>query len=722
MEYYVKGKIKKILYSSDTSLYKIGLIKLLETNIDEIGSLVGKLITFTGYLSEINPELEYVLYGKMIDHPKYGYQFSSTSFEIKAPSDKDGIVMYLSSGMFKGIGEKTAKSIVDTLGENAIQKIKEDYKVLFYVKGMNEKKAINLSQKLIEFESDQEFVLKLNTLGFSTEEALKIISKYKIRLFDIIENNIYELNEIVPFVKLDAIFLKNNDEKSSVRIRALIKYAIKSICYNSGDTMTSLESIYLFINKFFTESFDTNSFYKEKEVLIKSKEIIEINNYIMLNDFYEAESFIAKTVSYLSKIRNDYKESVINDRIHNYEEVYGIKFNKDQEEAVKNAIKNNLFIISGGPGTGKTTIIKAVVEILKNLEDVKESDFALLAPTGRSAKRLMESTHTPAYTIHKFLKWNKETLTFSVNEEAKAKEKIIIVDEVSMVDIFLFSSLLKGLVSNVHLILVGDANQLPSIAPGNVLYDLLTCENINHKYLKEIYRTEEGSYIIDLASSIKNKFHYETIENKKDFSFIQSSDENIKKYLKEVCNKIISSKINIDNFQVLAPMYKGECGIDNLNVLMQEIFNPRDEYKNEIKVGDKIYRENDKVIELVNDIDNNIFNGDIGYISEIKIVNKKPYIDIDFMGNIVTFESKEFDKFSHAYAISIHKSQGSEYDHVVIVIASSFRRMFYNKLIYTGVTRAKKSLILIGLLDNLNSCIERTYSDNRLSYLSNLLK
>ena len=722
MESYIKGNVRKILYSSDSSMYKIGLFKLRETNISDIESLVGKTITFTGSLNEINSELEYILYGQMVEHPRYGTQFNVSSYEIKEPSDKDGIIMYLSSGMFKGIGEKTAKNLVDVLGENVISIIKEDYKNAVHVKGMNESKAINLSNKLIEFESDQEFVLKLNTLGFSTEESLKIIAKYKVRLFEILGGNIYELVEIIPFAKVDMIFLKNNDERNEIRINALIKHAIRSICYASGDTMATDESVYLFMNKFFKDTLDINTFYLSKDKLLKLGEIIEINSNLILFEFYDAEDYIASKVNYLNKIKTDYEIDLIDIKIKEYEKRHNIKFNSDQTEAIKGSIKNNLFIISGGPGTGKTTIIKAVVEILKSIsEGIVEEDFALLAPTGRSAKRLTESVNIPAYTIHKFLKWNKETLSFNVNEENKTKEKIVIVDEVSMVDIFLFASLLKGLRSNVHIILVGDSNQLPSIAPGNVLYDLLESKEINKKYLNLIYRTSEGSYIIDFAIKIRDKSIFEEIKNTNDFSFIQSNDMNIRNYLKKISENAIKNKIDIDNFQVLVPMYKGENGIDNLNIIMQEIFNPKGENKNEIKIGDRIYREQDKVIELVNDVDNNIFNGDIGYIKRINSNHGKPEISIDFMGNTVLFKSNEFDKFSHAYAISIHKSQGSEYDNVVVIIAESFKRMFYNKLIYTAVTRAKKSLKLIGALDNLNKCITTTYSSYRKSNLSNLL-
>ena len=304
-----------------------------------------------------------------------------------------------------------------------------------------------------------------------------------------------------------------------------------------------------------------------------------------------------------------------------------------------------------------------------------------------------------------------------MNEFNKVNEKIIIVDEASMVDIFLMSSLLNALKFNVKLLLIGDANQLPSIGPGDVLNDLLKLDNVKSKCLNIIYRVKEGSYITYLANDIKNKKHFDKFEAYSDFRFIESSDENIMTYLSEVCYKIKEKNISIENFQVLVPMYKGLCGIDNINKLMSNIFNNRDD---KVQIGDKYYGINDKVIQLVNDVENNVFNGDIGYIKSIEYIDSKLYISIDYMGNIVTYKSGEFDKFTLAYAISIHKSQGSEYDNVVVILAKSFRRMFYNKLIYTAITRAKSSLIIIGNIESLNLSVQTLYADNRVTYLKNV--
>ena len=461
--------------------------------------------------------------------------------------------------------------------------------------------------------------------------------------------------------------------------------------------------------------FTVEEYLKYIDSLALKAKIVLFNEYITLSEFYNTEKSILIDINRINDIKNTIKSDKIDTYISEYEKINSITFNNDQKEAIKGAILNNFFIITGGPGTGKTTIIKAIVMILKDILDLNHDDIALLAPTGRASKRMAESVGAPAYTIHKFLKWNKETESFLIDEYNKSHEKIVIVDESSMIDIFLFSSLLKGLKLNVKLILVGDANQLPSIGPGDLLNDLLQINNIKKKYLNTIYRVKEGSYITYLANDIKNRKHFDKFPtNYSDFKFIESDDDNIKKYLKEIVNKAVEKGISSENFQVLAPMYKGLNGIDSLNSMMAEIFNPNAE---KFIIGDKYYRINDKVIQLVNDVDNNVYNGDIGYIKDIYYIDKKLIVEIDYSGNIVEYKNGEFDKFNLAYAVSIHKSQGSEYANVVIILASSFNRMFYNKLIYTAVTRAKSSLIILGSIDSLNKSVLTNYGANRNTYL-----
>ena len=406
------------------------------------------------------------------------------------------------------------------------------------------------------------------------------------------------------------------------------------------------------------------------------------------------------------------------------------KFNKItyddiQLKAIESGVNNNITIITGGPGTGKTTIIKAIVSIIMDSKKARDTDIALLAPTGRAAKKMMETTNLPAYTIHKYLGWDKDTNTFATDEYNPNKEKYIIVDEVSMIDTLLMEALLKGTKRDIHLILVGDYYQLPSVSEGQILKDLIDSDCLPVISLNKIYRQTEGSYILNLAYDIKSKNISEDLFIKKDdYLFINSDNDNTLSYIKEVVTKAIKKGYSDMDIQVLAPMYKSINGIDSLNIMLQELFNPKAKNKKEIVFKDVVYREYDKVLQLVNDPDNNVYNGDIGYIEEIIVSDGKKIpnqININYDGNIVEYTPDKFINFRHGYAISIHKAQGSEFDTVIMPITSNFKRMLYNKLVYTGVTRAKKSLIIVGEPNSFIYGINNDYVDNRKTTLKDLI-
>ena len=353
------------------------------------------------------------------------------------------------------------------------------------------------------------------------------------------------------------------------------------------------------------------------------------------------------------------------------------------------------------------------------------STIALIAPTGRAAKKLSLSTHLPAMTIHRYLKWNKDTNDFGVNEENPNYHKLIIVDETSMIDTYLFASLLKGTLPSAQIVLVGDTFQLPSVGAGLILNDLVASNLFSYTELNTIYRQSENSYIPILAKEIKEHTVEATFKNKKDdYNFIECESKQIKDFLKEIIKKSIQKGLKVDDIQILAPMYKGENGIDNLNVLLQEIFNPADESKKEIVYFERIYREHDKVLQLVNNPDANVYNGDIGYILKIEETNngKKGWaVHIDFDGNQVIYTYEDLANIRHAYAITIHKSQGSEFPHVFLPISKNYYKMLYNKLIYTGVSRAKKSLVLIGEATSFLMAVQNNYAMNRKTSLKEKL-
>ena len=342
--------------------------------------------------------------------------------------------------------------------------------------------------------------------------------------------------------------------------------------------------------------------------------------------------------------------------------------------------------------------------------------FALV----RAAKRMNETTLFKASTIHRFLKWNKENDTFLVNEYNKSKAKMVIIDEASMIDTYLFSNLLKGLSVYTKIVLIGDYDQLPSVGPGQVLHDIIASNVLKVDYLTKLYRQKEGSNIIEFAYKIKQGIFAKELCNLDiDLTFIESSHENILFDLSEVAS--VYKNDNYKSFQILAPIYKTINGIDNINDKLQQLFNPKDKNKKEIKVGELIYRENDKVIQLTNQPDDNIYNGDIGII--VRIVNStKKEIYIDFDGNIVKYTPSTFHNFKLAYAISIHKSQGSEFDTVIIPIEKSFNRMLYRRLIYTAVTRCKKRLYLIGDYQAMQKAIDNTSVDIRNTTIEEFLK
>ena len=496
---------------------------------------------------------------------------------------------------------------------------------------------------------------------------------------------------------------------------------MKNLCFNNGDTYLEEEEISFNLSTYVSitpEKFD----YLIMQLVREGKIVIEDKRYY-LKKFYDAEKYICERLCFLNdmSIMNNIS---INKYIDN-SKFNNITYDDTQLKAIESGVNNNITIITGGPGTGKTTIIKAIVNIIMDSKRVHDTDIALLAPTGRAAKKMMETTGLPAYTIHKYLGWDKDSNTFATDEYCPNKEKYIIVDEVSMIDTLLMEALLKGIKRDIHLILVGDYYQLPSVSEGQILKDLIDSDCLPVIRLNKIYRQNEGSYILNLAYDVKNKNISEDLFIKKDdYLFINSDNDNTLSYVKEVVSKAIKKGYSDMDIQILAPMYKGNNGIDNLNIMLQELFNPKDKSKKEIAFKDVIYREYDKVLQLVNDPDNNVYNGDIGYIEEIIVSDGKKIpnqININYDGNIVEYTPDKFINFRHGYAISIHKAQGSEFDTVIIPITSNFKRMLYNKLVYTGVTRAKKSLIIVGEPNSFIYGINNDYVDNRKTTLKDFI-
>lgn len=722
MKDYIIGTYKQSIFKSDNG-YIIGLFRVKDTDIDSMKEYCNKTITFTGHFHELNENENYYFFGEQSFHQKYGFQFNVKNYERVKPEDKDGIVEFLCSDLFKGVGEKLALSIVNTLGQDTLDIILNDKSSLLTVPKMTIKKADIIYDTLVKYEESHKIIVYLTELGFSMRDSLLIYNAYKSNTIMILENNIYRIVddiEEIKFPKIDSIVRKKEiGIDNDLRIKACIYHIMNELTFKNGDTYLGISEIYEGVYQYL--GYDINIKSVEELLLELSGEmkVFILDDKYYLNDIYEAQYNIIDRIRYLvNKEKKVYKKLDI--EIKEMEAQYNILYNEKQIEAIKKALENNITIITGGPGTGKTTIIKAIVELYKNLNKYKEKDLlsaiALLAPTGRASKRMSESTSLPASTIHRFLKWNKDNNKFAVNEYNPDYSKMIIVDEVSMIDISLFDSLLKGLTNDIQLILVGDYNQLPSVGPGMILKDLIDSKVIDVIELDLLYRQKEDSYIPELAREIKNNSLGDYLASRDDYTFLKCSSNNIISNLKKLCIQIIEKGYDYKKFQIMAPMYAGVNGIDNLNKVLQEIFNPPSKTKNELKYGDIIFRENDKVLQLVNQPDDNVFNGDIGVIVMIRTSGTKSgknEIVVDYDGNLVTYRPANFMNIKHGFIVSIHKSQGSEFDIVVIPISKSYQRMLYKKLIYTGITRAKKKLILIGEPDAFEYSVNNEYEQLR---------
>ena len=717
---YIKGKFKKLIFeSSSGNGYKVGLFRVKEAS-DALSELVNHTITFTGYFYDLVVDENYIMQGSYVQNGKYGYQFQVNTYEHLEPEGKDAIIEFLSSSLVKGCGEKTAQDIVNTLGDDALNKIKEDKSCLLLVPKMTEKKMESIYNSILKYQNSDEVIVYLTKLGFTMKDAMKLLNVYGLNVKAVIEENVYSMINEIDFKTLDKVFFNVHNETDENRIEACIIESMKELAFESGDTYSYKEEIKNMLNTFDIILSD-DEFLEYAERLKKRREIKVEDEMYFLYSYYKMEDNIASTLLKIGN-RNAKKIKDIDARIDKWSEANDVIYNDDQKRAIKTSLQENITIITGGPGTGKTTIIRAIAGIYIDMHEVSEraaiDEMVLLAPTGRAAKRMSDLTGLPASTIHRYLKWDKNSDKFEFNEYNKRDEKIVIVDEVSMIDTELFDALLKALKDDVRLIIVGDDNQLPSVGPGLILSDLIASECFNHIPLKEIYRQSAGSSIPYLCLSIKNHdLTEDSISRKDDFSFLTVDSHVVKDTIREICRVSREKGIDVNNIQVLAPMYKGENGIDNLNIILQELFNPRDDRKNEIRIGDVVFREGDKVLQLVNDPDNNIYNGDIGYVQSVNTHAKEQLLMVNFYGNGVFYKREDLINLKHAYAITIHKSQGSEFDHVIMPITMNYGRMLYNKLLYTGVSRAKKSLTMLGNAQAFYMGTNNDYSLNRKTNL-----
>lgn len=686
----IKGKLKVVVFHNEENLYSVIKIKVSDEQDN-------KYMTLTGNFPVPNENNEYVYKGEYVYHPRFGQQFVVQEYQEILPNSKDSIIRYFSSSLFPKIGVKTANKIYDLLGEDAVEKIKKEPSCLDNIVSVEQKETILnvLGNNTYFDEAVKLFVMQ----GLSIKMLLKIQSVYKEKMIDIIKENPYKLVEDIDgigFKTADDLAIKlGYDIHDEKRIKACLLYSASLSCFNDSDTYTSREKIINEFNKIIYDVDDRSKNYFI-DMLIGEGKLYQEDEKIFTFDQYHAECENARILSkFIKKIVNNIDNEQLLKTIEKIENKLNIYYDGGQKKAIINCLNSGISIITGGPGTGKTTIVNAIIQVYKEL--IFNSEIHICAPTGRASKRLTEITGIKAVTIHSLLKWDLHSNVFSVNENNPLSGQLLIVDEFSMVDNYLLHQLLRASQKIGQIIFIGDDDQLPSVGPGNILKDLIDTNLVNTIRLNKIYRQSEQSNIVKLAHHIKNN---EDISNDftGDVTFYSVNDYNIKNAILEYIKIAKNNGYDNDDIQVLSPMYQGINGIDNLNILLQEYFNPAEENLKEMRVGKTVYRENDKILQLKNQNDDNVFNGDIGSLVEIEkgtsLVNSKMYVGYD--SNIVEYTQKDFSNITLAYCISIHKSQGSEYPLIILPVTFAYNRMLVKNLIYTGITRAKKKLIIIG--------------------------
>lgn len=738
---YIKGLPVRIIYHNEASAYTVCQIKITETNepIDD------KELIVIGFFPTIHLNDPYYFEGKIKEHPKYGTQYEVSQYKKMLPESKDGMIQYLSGDLFPGIGEKTAKVIVETVGDHTITKILEGPEILKSVPKLSEEKASLLYQILLEHQGLEKIMITLADYGFGPQLSMKIYQTYGPQTLEVIEGNPYRLIQ-----DIEGIGFHRADEVGKAlgmtgahpdRIRAGCFYVLNEEALNNGHVYFPFEALIEAVEPLLNSvdlPVTSEVIIGELSRMEEEGQVINEGDHAYLPSLYYAEKGIVTKVKKLLEdetYREAFSETEFLEALGKMEENQMIQYAPSQKEAIQMAIQSRVMVLTGGPGTGKTTVINGIVEIYAELHglslNVKEYDednpfpFLLVAPTGRAAKRMSESTGLPAVTIHRLLGW-KGGAGYEHDDEHPLEGRLLIIDEMSMVDIWLANQLFKSLPESIQVVMVGDEDQLPSVGPGQVLKDLLDSGQLPTVRLVDIYRQSEGSSIIDLAHAIKDHHLPDDLTtSKSDRRFFGCHQSQIVKAVEQVCESAMRKGFTAKDIQVLAPIYKGNAGIDKLNDALQTLFNPASEDKREVLFGQKLFRTGDKVLQLANNPDDQVFNGDIGKIAAIfkakETTEKEDSIVVDFEGIEVTYLKRDLNQLTLAYCCSIHKSQGSEFPIVVLPIVKGYHRMLRRNLIYTGVTRAKSYLIICGDKQAFDQAIHKKEVDIRYSTLKQKL-
>ena len=711
------GTVDTIIFASQDNRFTV-----LKLSPEKLSTQI--TVTLNGIAPLIGQLLE--IEGEWVKHPKFGQQFKATTYKTVAPTEISGIEKFLASGAINGIGPAMAKKIVAELGEKTLEIIAKSPNELLKVPGIGKKTAEKISTSYLEQSELTEIMVWLENHGISNTYAGKIFAKYGSFAIDIMEKDIYRLFqdiEGIGFLTADKLaFNLGIQREDKRRIISGIDYALMQLCNNGhccipemalvDKTAKILQVNNQIIFTILKERIDNGSL---------NTEVVGGETLIYPPYLYYAEKKVAMRLLQLQQATEPLSEDNLSLFIKVWEKDNQIQLAQKQKEAIKACLHHGVLVLTGGPGTGKTTVIKGILSILK----AQGLKIRLAAPTGRAAKRLSETTGQKALTIHRLLEANNLAqddnlqLGFSKDIDDQLDADVIILDEVSMVDIVLMHHFLNAVPDGCRIILVGDTDQLPAVGPGSVLKDIIRSQKIPAIRLDEIFRQAQTSMIIQNAHIINAGRLPDIRKQYSDFVFYELNDDtSITQKILDLCTKDLPHEgfDVLKDVQVLSPMHRFLCGVENLNLMLQEQLNPK-KNQDELKYSSQTFRVGDKVMHIRNNYQKNVFNGDIGFIQDIN--NEK--LTVDYFDHIVTYEKNELNELTLAYASSVHKSQGSEYKVVIIPLSTSHYIMLQRNLLYTAITRAKQKVIIIGSKKALMTAIQSNRTQKRYTLLAERL-
>ena len=717
----IEGTVERVTFYNKDNYYTIAKLKLK----------TGRLVTVVGNLPPLYTGENLILKGQWIQHKDYGEQFQIEEWTSEIPKTLLGIERFLGSGLLKGIGPATAKKIVRKFGADSLEVIADTPDKLTEIPGISLSKADRIAQSLKDHSEIQRIMVFLQGVGVSPGYALKIYRTYKNEAVKIVTENPYRLADEVfgiGFKIADQIAQKMGiDNNSPYRVRAGISYLLSE---NSSEG-----HIFAVENEFLQKaqkelSVNEIQITAEIEQLLVQKQVFReqtaAGNILYLAPFYHSEVGVVNRIENLLQVKPKPISLNIPQLLNDFSDTNQITLASKQKDAVFKAVEQGMLVVTGGPGTGKTTIVKAILHLFKSVK----MKVLLAAPTGRAAKRLAETTGEDAKTIHRLLGYGAESIQgsrFQHNEEEPLKADVVIIDEFSMVDLILFYNLLKAITPGTRLIIVGDVDQLPSVGPGSVLRDLINCGRIPTVRLDVIFRQAEASLIISNAHKI-NRGEFPDLSTEKDFFFIEENDpESIVKAIPELVKTRLPGYLGcdpIEDIQVLTPMRRTVTGVENLNLFLQEALNPKRESDPELKTSFAVFRVGDKVMQIKNDYQKLVFNGDIGRIRNIDPEEREIVVGYQEVEGerTVLYEPEDLDQLVLSYAITVHKSQGNEYPVVIMPVTTQHFLMLQRNLLYTAVTRAKKMVVLIGTKKAVAIAIKNNRIEERHSLLQQRLQ